>query len=225
MIGPNEKRKWVVLGMLAVLLLALSGLGGDGRHVLAPPVSAAQAPAGSEQPVGPAAASTGALVHSLVFPAFALASDPASTIVTRTYDGLRWKFQNAAVNLVMPRPPDWDGTSAIQIRMLFKPMTSTSGTVQFFVRPRVYDPGDSFRDVPGIASELVPVSIANQCGQMSISIPAARFGTKSWWYLVFQRDITTATYPDDVVILSVAIQYNALSPLSSVAVPVVRRQE
>jgi hypothetical protein len=223
MIGPNQKRKWVVLGMAAVLLLVLSGFG-DSRQLLTPPASAAQAAVGAEPPDGPEAASTGALVRSLGFPAFSLSSDPASTDLTRVYDGLRWKRASGPASLVMPRPPDWDGVSAIQIRIFFRPTTNTAGTVQFFVRPRVYDPGDTFRDAVGSVSDLVSVSNSSQFGQMTISIPAARFGAKSWWYLVFQRDVGAPTYPDEVIIISVAIGYNALSPFTSVALPVVTNQ-
>lgn len=233
MIGPNQKRKWVMLGVVAVLLLVLSGLGGNGRHVLAPPVAAAQrldageaaqAAVDAEPSDASTLASTGALVRSLVFPAFSLASAPTSPDVTRVYDGLSWKRASGPALLVMPRPPDWDGVSAIQIRIFFRPTTNTPGTVQFFVRPRVYNPGDTFSDTTGVQSELVPVSNTSQFSQMTISIPAARFGVKSWWYLVFQRDIGTPTYPDEVVIISVDIGYNALSPFTSIALPVVTSQ-
>ena len=97
--------------------------------------------------------------------------------------------------------------------------------MQLYVRPRVYDPGDTSYEVNGITSELVPVSQAFRFGQMTITIPAAQFGTKSWWYLVIQRDTIGPTYPDEVVITTVAIGYTALSPFTSIALPVVSRQQ
>jgi len=226
MIGPNAKRRWWVLGMVAALVLVGSALG-SGRPALVPAVAAAQPPAERLAVVGeaaPAAASTGPLLRSLAFPAYSLARDPAQTVITQAYSGLRWKFLTREAYLIIPRPPDWDGTSAVQIRIFLRPTTSTPGTVQFFVRPRTYNPGDSFLDTTGVNSEVLTVSDSNKFYQLTISIAATRFGTKSWWYLVFQRTVGTPTYLDDVDVLSVTVDYAALSPLTSVALPVVTNQ-
>ena len=197
MIDPIKKRRWWFLVIVAVFLLAVSAV---------QEVAAAQ-------------------LRSLAFPAFSLAFDPANPNLVHNYDGLRWKFTySVSANLVLPRPPDWDGASDIQIRIFFKPTSNTPGTVRFFVRPRVYDPGDTTYDTSGVFSELVSVSNVSQFSQMTITIPATRFGTKSWWYLVIQRDSPTPTYPDEVVILSMAIDYTAISPLSSTFLPSVIKQ-
>jgi hypothetical protein len=196
MIEPIEKRKWWFLVMGAVFLFA---------------VSAAQEVAAAQQ-------------RTLAFPAFSLASNPASTNVVRNYEGLRWNNTSGEAALIIPRPPDWNGTSDIRIRIFFKPMTNTPGTVQFYVRPRVYDPGNTIQETTGVLSELVSVSDNNQFVQMTINIPAAQFGVKSWWYLLLQRALTTPTYPDEVVILSMAIEYTAISPLSSTFLPSVIKQ-
>ncbi len=212
MIGPNGKRKWWVLGM-AVLVLAGSALG-SGRQALAPAVEAAEAAT---------TASNAALTRTLVFPAYSMSFPPESTIITRDFEGLSWKKLNESALLAVPRPLDWDGSSAVQIRLFFRAPTYTSGTVAFFVRPRVYNSGDTWHDAAGVASDLVSVSGPDKYYQMTVSIPAASFGTKSWWYLVFQRSLSTPTYPDEVRIISVAIDYTALSPLTSVALPVVSK--
>jgi hypothetical protein len=191
MIDPIKKRRWWFLVMVAVFLLAVSAV---------QEVAAAQ-------------------LRSLAFPAFSLAIDPTNLNLVQDYDGLRWKYAPAGAALILLRPPDWNGTSDIQIRIFFRSTLNTPGTVQFFVRPRVYDPGDTFQDTTAVLSELVSVSNSNQYGQMTINIPATRFGVKSWWYLVFQRGFSTPTYLDDVVVLSVAIGYTAISPLSSTFLP------
>ncbi len=216
MLGPNGKRKWWVLGLVAVCLLVLSGAGG-GRQALAPAVDAAEAAT---------TAGSAALWRTMEFPAHSMSYDPAGSTISPGPTGLLWKKLGGGGYLTLARPADWDGESVIQIRILFSPMTDTAGTVRFFVRPRVYNPGDTFRDVAGVNSNLVTVSGNDKYYQMTVTIPAASFGTKAWWFLVFQRDSTsTPTYPDDVMVYGVTVEYTALSPLSSVALPVVSRQQ
>jgi hypothetical protein len=147
----------------------------------------------------------------LYFPAQGLADDPADSTIEPNYDGLRWQNVSTSARLIISRPADWDGVSDVNVRLFFYPTTATAGNVQFFIRPRVYDPGDTFLDTTGVLSTIVSVSQANQYNEMLISIPASRFGTKAWWYLVFQRNISVASpYPDDVVLMTVSLSYSAV---------------
>jgi hypothetical protein len=147
----------------------------------------------------------------LYFPASSLADDPANSIWP-IFDGLQWQnVGTSAANLIISRPADWDGESDVNVRLFFYPTTSTAGNVQFFIRPRVYDPGDTFLDTTGVNSTIVSVAQANQYNEMLVSIPASRFGTKAWWYLGFQRNTAVASpYLDDVVLMTVSLSYSAM---------------
>jgi len=150
------------------------------------------------------------VTRTLSFPARALAFDPGNFGLE--FDGIRWADLGVlAARLIIPRIADWDGVSDVRFRILFYPTTATPGTVQYFMRPRVYDPGDTFEDTTGVESETVAVGIADQYNELRITIPAARFGTKAWWYLVLQRSSADAgRYPDDLVITSIAIDYTGV---------------
>jgi hypothetical protein len=148
--------------------------------------------------------------RTLSFPARTLAFEPSD--LNLEFDGLRWANVGIlAARLIIPRLADWDGVSDVRLRIFLYPTTATPGNVQFFVRPRVYDPGDLFEDVFGEESDPVAVGTAGQYHELQITIPAASFGAKAWWYLVFQRSTSgAATYPDDVVVTSIAIDYTAV---------------
>jgi hypothetical protein len=78
-------------------------------------------------------------------PANALNFDKASTVITQYSTGLRWQATYLdGVFWETPRPIDWDGISNVELRLYFLPMTSTVGNVDFFIRPRAYNPGDAF---------------------------------------------------------------------------------
>lgn len=156
-------------------------------------------------------AAVAGVARTLSFPARTLAFAPGEPSLGLEFDGIRWSYPGGAPVIVIPRITDWDGVSAVRVRIFFYPTTATAGTVQFFVRPRVYDPGDTFDDALGVESDAVPVGVADRYAEGRITIPAASFGTKAWWYLVFQRGIKgVAPYPDDVVITSIAIDYTAM---------------
>ena len=83
--------------------------------------------------------------RTLAFPAFSLASNPASTNVVRNYEGLRWNNTSGEAALIIPRPPDWNGTSDIRICIFFKPMTNTPGTIHFMFAHACMTRGTPFR--------------------------------------------------------------------------------
>ena len=73
-----------------------------------------------------------------------------------------------------PRLADWDGVSDVRFRILFYPTTAIAGSVQYFIRPRIYYPGDTFEDVSGVPSEPVAVGTANQYNE-----PLSRDGLRA----------------------------------------------
>jgi|GEM_PF-3485128 len=159
------------------------------------------------------------------FPANALNYDKASTVITQAATGLEWKGSFASpAYLVVPRPSDWDGTSDVTLRLYFRPMTNTSGNVQFFVRPRAYNPGDAFGDAPSLRGDAVPVSQAGQIREEVITIPAARFGTKKLWTITIQRQGMDETYADDVTLMSVELGYTAQPMMWMSYLPLVTKE-
>ena len=216
-IKPNRSL-WVMV-VAAAVVFAVSWVGVRGWPFGIHAVSAAQG-AGAEQSAASSTGASAALLRSVGFPAYALSFDPNSPYIVREGDGLRWKYTYlGSAFLVIPRPADWDGVSDIQIRIFFRPYTNAPGTVQFLVRPRTYNPGDAWRDVSAAGSGMATLPGHGEYGQMTFTITADKFGTKAWWYLVFQRQSPGPTYPDDVVVISVALEYRALSPLSSAFLP------
>ena len=149
--------------------------------------------------------------RTVPYPANSLAYNPGGANIQPTFAGLRWANAADGAYLILPRPADWDGTSDVTFRLLFYPESNTSGNVQFFMRPRVYNVGDTFQDTSGILSNIAYVALANQYNELQITIPAARFGSKAWWYLVIQRNASvTGAYPDDVTVMTVAMTYTAV---------------
>ncbi|MEZ4620384.1 MAG: hypothetical protein R2867_33435 [Caldilineaceae bacterium] len=149
--------------------------------------------------------------RTITYPANSLAYNPGSTNIQPTFSGLRWKNAVDGAYLILPRPTDWDGTSDITFRIFFYPESSASGNVQFFIRPRVYNVGDTFLDTGGVLSNVAAVGVSGQYNELQITIPATRFGTKAWWYFVIQRNASVAgAYPDDVTVMTLAMTYTAV---------------
>ena len=148
------------------------------------------------------------VARTLVFPARTLAFQASSGEIQDDYQGVRWLNNANAAYLTLPRPADWDGVSDIRVRLFFYAATTGSGNVVFFIRPRTYNPGETFLDTTGVNSNAVSVT-SGEYDEMTITIPASRFGTKAWWYLVLQRNTSQSTYTGDVSIISIAIEYTA----------------
>lgn len=142
------------------------------------------------------------------FPAQALNYDTASFAIDETTGGLRWAASfNGGAFLSILRPSDYAGGDVV-LSLYFYPDTSTAGVVQFFARPRSYDPGDTFGDVTGFESTPVTVGTQFVVGKQTISLPAARLG-KELWVVGLQRDGTGETYPDTVTFMGIGLTYTA----------------
>ncbi|MFZ4857111.1 MAG: hypothetical protein ACOYL3_12015 [Desulfuromonadaceae bacterium] len=146
--------------------------------------------------------------RTISYPARSMSYTPGSTIIQESAFGLL--FQNSYLDLahlVIPRPADWTGTGSVLIRLFVYTTTATTGTMQFFMRPRTYASGDSTLDVLSILSTVATVS-GIKYYELQVPVPAANFGTKPWWDLNLQRN--PLTYAGDAVVMSVAIEYTAV---------------
>ena len=141
-------------------------------------------------------------------PATGLNFDKTSTIITKFGSGLRWQadFGDTAY-YAGPRPLDWNGSSDVELRLYFYPLTATAGKVDFFIRPRAYNPGDSFEDANHVDGNAATVGQALQVRMESFSIPAATFGNKAEWMISLQRGGAAETYLNDVVLMAVELRY------------------
>jgi len=147
--------------------------------------------------------------RTVAYPAYVLSRSSAN--IQPSFAGLRWANVSDGAFLIIPRPADWDGTSDVSFRLFFYPESSTAGNVQFFMRPRVYNVGDTFSDTSGVLSNVASVGLSGRFNELQITIPAARFGSKAWWYLVIQRNASVSgAYPDDVTVMNVAMTYTAV---------------
>lgn len=150
-------------------------------------------------------------IYSL--PANALNFSSSSDIIISDFGGLagvvRWtnSFSNGA-SFLMRKPPNYSGGAAV-FKIFFQTTTTTAGTVEFFIRPRSYNSGDGFADAGSISEN--PVSVSGQAGfgtlyEQFIDVPASRL-TNDWWYITIQRNSTDNTYPDDVLVYGIALEY------------------
>lgn len=148
--------------------------------------------------------------QTITFPANALNFEPGTTI--QHYGiGLRWQYDyQQGATLIISRPEDWDGTSDVEMHIYFLASTNTSGYVQFFIRPRAFNPGDNWTDVSDISDDPVYVSKILVVHDQVINIPASRFGTDVLWVISMQREGAQSTYPDDVYLMSISLSYNAV---------------
>jgi hypothetical protein len=148
-------------------------------------------------------------VRNISFPANALNHAADSTIITNYEGGLRWKanYQNAAY-LMLAKPADWDGSSAVTLNLHFYGLGST-GNVDFFVRPRSYTPGNLFADAISVNSSAVPLTQFTQIGEQSFTVQASALANRLWVFTL-QRGGTGETYTSDVVLMAVEVIYTAV---------------
>ena len=100
--------------------------------------------------------------------------------------------------------------SDVILRLYFYPTTANGGNVDFFIRPRAYNPGDIFWDVGSVSGVPVPVGTVSQIREQIFTLPAGIFGTRPLWMISIQNQGSGSTYPDDVVVVSAALTYNAV---------------
>ncbi|MFW5819932.1 MAG: hypothetical protein ACOCWA_01475 [Bacteroidota bacterium] len=143
-------------------------------------------------------------------PAFALAISPTSTNISENGNGLLWKHTfSGGANLTLKKPADYSG-GAVEFSLFFTTTTSASGVVDFFIRPTSVNHGEGRVD-PGSLSSTGGVAVSGSLGfgtvyEQKITIPAERL-SKDWWRVTIQREGTSSTYSDDVVLMSVALTY------------------
>ncbi|MEL6122508.1 MAG: hypothetical protein AAFQ02_05950 [Bacteroidota bacterium] len=118
---------------------------------------------------------------------------------------------SASAQLVIARPNDWDGTSTIQVSILFNGNQNPNGSVRFMLRPRMIIPGQGFVEADGITGTSALLNVPNERNTNTIMIPANRINPNApWWNLVMIPDVSSSTYNGVVTIKSVSITYEAL---------------
>jgi hypothetical protein len=150
--------------------------------------------------------------RTISFPANALNYANGGTIISQSDNGLRWSSDfSQGANLILQRPDDWDGTTDVVMNLYFYPTTSTSGIVDFFIRPRAYNPGEhTWADAVSLDGVAVPVSGSSAIKKQTFTIPASKFGSRELWVITIQNKGSEATYPDTVVVMAVSLTYTAI---------------
>jgi hypothetical protein len=149
--------------------------------------------------------------RTISFPAHSLNYDHTSTIISSYSTGLRWKPSFASNSILcIAKPSDWDGSSNVLFRVHFYSLSSAAGNVDFFIRARAYNPGDTWADASSVSTTPVANTAANRVGEQVFTIPSNRFGTKGLWVITLQNQSSGSTYPDDVVVTAVSLTYNAV---------------
>lgn len=151
--------------------------------------------------------------RNIVFPANALNYDKGSSILTQDAYGIYWKSNFAdGAYLTIPRPLDWVGTSNVILKLHFMKGGATGGVVNFFIRPRSYNPGDSYADAPAQFPDS-PVTVAagtdHRIYTQTFTIPYSKFGTKNLWVISIQRKGSGETFTGDLILMAVEIVYMA----------------
>ncbi|MEL7118067.1 MAG: hypothetical protein AAFO07_01460 [Bacteroidota bacterium] len=155
--------------------------------------------------------SSNTAIYSL--PAMGLSYSNASETISETSGGfagvLTWgnNFQGAAA-MMLRKPPNYAGGD-VTFKIFFQTSDETAGTVEFFIRPRSYNSGDGFADASSISENPVSVSGSEGFGtlyEQQLTIPESLF-QNDWWYVTIQRNSTSNTYPNDVFVYGVALEY------------------
>lgn len=153
-----------------------------------------------------------ALTRTISIPAFALTFNAVGSPVTADGAGLRWAFNfSGGANLTTKAPADYAGGDVV-FYIFFQTTTATSGVVDFFIRPTSYNSGDSTLDPGSVSCTSVEVAGASGFGtvyEQSCNIVASRL-SEGWWTTSMQRQGSSATYVDDVIVRGVAFEYPAI---------------
>ncbi len=147
--------------------------------------------------------------RTLSFPAHSLSIEPTQTIITENSLGLAWQqdFHHGAY-LMIRKPSNYTGGD-VEFSILFQTLTETAGVVDFFIRPRSVNHGEGYFDASSVNSTGISVSGKVGFGTMYeqiFTIPENSF-TNDWWILTIQRQGSESTYPDGVIVTSVALTY------------------
>lgn len=149
--------------------------------------------------------------RKISIPAASLDYNSSSSIISNDGTGLVWKnnFANSA-SIVLPKPTDYtDGD--VTFRIIFLVSTSNNGKVEFFIRPRSYNSGDTFGDAQSIVDNTVSVTPTTGFGRIyeqEITIPANRL-QKDWWFISIQRNSGgSSLLTEDVNVLGTSLEYS-----------------
>ncbi|MDD5370893.1 MAG: hypothetical protein PHQ40_17565 [Anaerolineaceae bacterium] len=130
------------------------------------------------------------------------------SVITKAGQGLQWAQSGVeAATVIIPRPANFMAGYDLTLSVYYKTTVNSGGKVNFFIRPREFDPGDTWFDVVGISGTPVSATAANQIQRQDIIIPAAKFTGKPLWWITLQRNGTGETYADDVIVMGVEIKY------------------
>ena len=147
--------------------------------------------------------------HHISFPASSLAVDPGGTSIYSEGYGLRWQSTyHGSAALTIKKPDNYTGGD-VTFSLFFSTTSGTAGVVDYFLRPTSYNSGDGILDPGSVDGTGVSVSGTSGFGtvyEQKIIIPASRMG-KDWWLVSIQREGSSSTYGDDVILISVALTY------------------
>jgi len=151
--------------------------------------------------------------RNISYPASALAYNSTSTVIASNPMGLLWdnSYTDAAY-LMIARPYDWATTTDVYMRIYFRIPYTTTGGVQFFIRPRSFDSGDTYTDAASLMPQSVtsvPTGSSGKIFTQTFTIPYERFGLSWFWFISLQRGGTSDTYAAPLQLLMVEIIYTA----------------
>lgn len=148
-------------------------------------------------------------LNTISIPAYAISIPKTLTIIKLEDSGLRWQ-QNyeATARFNIKKPANYNGGD-VEFTIFFKTTTATDGVVDFFIRPGSFNSSDGLTDNSSAFSGGVKVSGTKGFGtlyEQKYIIPASKLD-KDWWEIKIQRQGTLSTYTDDVILMSVALNY------------------
>lgn len=146
----------------------------------------------------------------LGFPANALNYDDNSTILRQFPSGIEWVADaRDSAELSLLRPVDWDGTSDVTLRLYFYPPTSMDGVcAKFNIRPRAYNPGDTYGDADSLDGYFKHMEKGYQVQDQVFTIPAERFGSKAQWVITLQRGQDADFHcVRNVILMALSLEY------------------
>jgi hypothetical protein len=155
------------------------------------------------------------ITRAVSLPATGLSYQVGTNIITPSANGLRWKRNfsgNARLSIL--KPADYAGGDA-RVRIFFLTTTATAGAVDFFIRPDSFNAGNVFTEISPVGAPAVLVLGAGPPGtfgkfyEQAFPVPKERI-TKNWWTINIQRAGQESSYFDDVIVMSVALEYRAI---------------
>lgn len=145
--------------------------------------------------------------NTISIPAYAMAIPQSSTIITINDFGLKWENNfSSSAKIAIKKPNNYKGGN-VEFSIFYYVLTSSSGMVQFFIRPNSFNNTNHLGDASSITSSGVFVSASSGSGilyEQIITIPANTL-TNDWWYIKIQRNI--GSFTGDVSVISAALTY------------------